>query len=733
MLRTELISLAIEKSPPDAFERFCQVFAGSSGSAKFLPLGGMHDGGADGYFETESETTSFVQITKQIGTKDKIRSTIERLREYGRNVNKLTLYTSQTIVDSDKLREWTFDRYGVYLSTRDLNYLCQNTNNYPSAILAAKEYLLPSLDYLKDLTNNDTAPKNVLSNRRELSVFLTQEIERRRNTNTLADSVCDSLILWALEGTDPDQQIFLTKEGIIDKVKDQLPTAENLIKGRLEARLNALKRKGNDSRREINYHPSTGYCLPYDTRCLIEEQNISDNIEEHQFETALRERIMLMLPDGSDEDVLNTVRICKNALHKMFEYQGLEISCFISGNDPGAELNITVQDCIEESMESLVLVSSELRHTSIDVCRKLFYESTDIEREYLARLSRTYMMLFALQAEPKIAEYFSKMSSKLLLYVGADIIIRAISEYFISPDDQATTNLLNIMNECGAKLILTEKTLEEIWTHMRSDLLHFENEYSQAERHFDIESAKHFPRILMRSYMYCRLGEILPSKDRPKSFGDYLNKFVDISDLRNSRSPDSLQGFIMKTYNMKFERAAEMERGIESDDVDNLASIILAEKGKAASKSQNILARNDALQVLRVYERRHVENDNSPDNPYGFSVWWLTQETSVVRATKYLVSNNGGRKYLMRPEFLLGYVSYAPKLAQIRERFQTVFPSKLGVRLSHRAKKDVFNQTVKTAIQLAGMDDVRADFTIRKLTNELKGSVSAPVDFEPVR
>jgi hypothetical protein len=145
------------------------------------------------------------------------------------------------------------------------------------------------------------------------------------------------------------------------------------------------------------------------------------------------------------------------------------------------------------------------------------------------------------------------------------------------------------------------------------------------------------------------------------------------------------------------------------------------------------LAENDALQVLRIYQRRKIEGDNSPTNPFGYSVWWLTQEVSVVRATGDLVKKNAGARYLMRPEFLLTYVSYAPKLKEIRENFREFFPSKLGVRLSYRAKKEVFERTVKEALTHAHTDEARARYTVRKLTNELKGGAYAEMDGEPVR
>ena len=42
-----------------------------------------------------------------------------------------------------------------------------------------------------------------------MCVFLGQELERRRGNADILEAVTDSLILWALEGTNPDNGIFL--------------------------------------------------------------------------------------------------------------------------------------------------------------------------------------------------------------------------------------------------------------------------------------------------------------------------------------------------------------------------------------------------------------------------------------------------------------------------------------------------------------------------------------------
>lgn len=68
MISSQLAELAIEHCSTSAFEQFCQIFASAEGQGEFVALGGVHDGGADGYLETTASTETFAQISKQAST-----------------------------------------------------------------------------------------------------------------------------------------------------------------------------------------------------------------------------------------------------------------------------------------------------------------------------------------------------------------------------------------------------------------------------------------------------------------------------------------------------------------------------------------------------------------------------------------------------------------------------------------------------------------------------------------
>ena len=58
------------------------------------------------------------------------------------------------------------------------------------------------------------------------------------------------------------------------------------------------------------------------------------------------------------------------------------------------------------------------------------------------------------------------MSANFVLYVGADLIIRGLSEHFLGPEDKMTANLFAILSSAGSELILTDRALDEVYTHI---------------------------------------------------------------------------------------------------------------------------------------------------------------------------------------------------------------------------------------------------------------------------
>lgn len=192
----KLVGLALEEADTTTFERFGQAFYAQLIGRSFVPLGGMHDGGAEGYLEPgayeDSSVKHFLQISKQKTYEKKIRDTVDRLREFGRNPASPIYITSIVISHIDRLEEDLSEELGCVIQVRDGKYIESHINDNEATISAFETYLRPATAYLLAPGAANLAPRTSVYTDRTLAVFLRQEVENRGGKTDLLDSVADS-------------------------------------------------------------------------------------------------------------------------------------------------------------------------------------------------------------------------------------------------------------------------------------------------------------------------------------------------------------------------------------------------------------------------------------------------------------------------------------------------------------------------------------------------------------
>ncbi|MEM6275147.1 MAG: hypothetical protein AAF735_07895 [Myxococcota bacterium] len=276
------VEVALDKTSGAAFELFAQVFMGQIVGTDFVPLGGIHDGGADGAIEAEGifegqRAGVFMQATRQEDHRSKIRQTVDRLREFGRSPTTLFYVTARTVLHIDVEEIELSEELGVNVKIRDRNYIAIHLNDSPSSRGAFWTHLGHLLSNLRKPGSAELVTSSKHLRSPAVFVFLQQEIERREGNRTLAESVVDSLIVFALEGTDPEKGILRDRKEILRLIHEDVPFADALMKKMLDERLAYLSAKTLGEGREINHHTQeSAYCLPYETRQGVEEENIKD-------------------------------------------------------------------------------------------------------------------------------------------------------------------------------------------------------------------------------------------------------------------------------------------------------------------------------------------------------------------------------------------------------------------------------------------------------------------------
>jgi hypothetical protein len=275
--------------------------------------------------------------------------------------------------------------------------------------------------------------------------------------------------------------------------------------------------------------------------------------------------------------------------------------------------------------------------------------------------------------------------------------------------------MLRLLSAAGSNLILTEKTLDEIAGNIRKSNNAYLAEFQGREHYMNAEMARHIDQILVRAYFYARASK---KASRPSGWKSFINQFADYDEVTR-QGKESLREYLCKRFNLAFESHEDMRRGIDEDELNELADAV--QELKKYRQQDLMLAKNDALQVLRIYRKRSDIGDRAGANPLGFRVWWLTQESLIKRATGEIVRRHHGR-YLMRPEFLVSFIDVIPSLDAVRKSFSSIFPTLLGIKLSNRMNEKDFVRVLKQYDAMAEVDPSRAQVILANLSNKMKGS-----------
>ncbi len=293
--------------------------------------------------------------------------------------------------------------------------------------------------------------------------------------------------------------------------------------------------------------------------------------------------------DGDDGDYQLVADAVLRVVHTVFEKQGLLFAHFLSSSDK-TDAPPIIADCIDEVLDTLSIAATnkELYRDYVEnIIRKVFYHGSPRQREYLTNLSRTYVLLFTLQAEPRIIEYFSTMSASFRLYLGSDIIVKALSERYLEPEDQVARNLLKMASAAGIKLFLSECVLEEVYTHIRGTYYEFINYFADIEPYVTREVARNSEKILIRSYFYAKAeGKVI-------GWQKYLGQFLTYGNIDRPEGREELRKYLISEYQLSFTENVELEAVTIEKDVKLLSAAMLSNDDK---KNVN-LAYNTALLV----------------------------------------------------------------------------------------------------------------------------------------
>ncbi|MFM0097512.1 hypothetical protein PQQ87_17995 [Paraburkholderia nemoris] len=718
-IHPDLVGSALSKTHGFGFESFANQFFSALLGATYVPLGGVKDGGADGFaeetiYEVSGKTGRFFQASSELNYQDKIERTIERLKEFGREPHTIWYVTNRIIQHSDLEEEKLSDLHDVTIKIRDSRYICNHINDSEGTRASYYHWLAQVNVSLQNVGASAMISANPHVSNPAPYVFLAQEVGNRLGNKGLIQTVCDSLILWALNDTDPANGRFRSREEVRVKIVTELPWAKHYINQQIDQRLAELSRERTEKGigRKIQFHKlRNSYCLPYETRSKVAEENASDELLKEvvrsQFLSVCQE---MKFPAKLHDEIAD---VCFRTLEVFFEKQGLLFVEFLNKKSQNGLTGGTVSTFIGEVLEEVGATPAKakvLAASAFEILRRCFYQSTREQRDYLSRLSRTFVLLFTMRGDPRIVEFFQNQARGYRIFVGTDVLLVALTERYVPEADQRARTLLAMARDYGCKLYLTEPILEEIYTHFRATDFEFQNHFSEREPFLTRELISHSDRILIRTYFYAKF------EGKVNGWKKFISSFADHSKIRTAEGREQLKSYLINQFNLEFLDNQELTAGVKVEDVDKLAKSFI----ESGFKDREDLAKNDAIMVHSVYAFRRRHSEMAKHGEFGYRTWWLTHETLIQRATAELVMSHHGARYIMRPAFLLNYFSLCPSSDEIKRTYREIFPSVLGLQMGHRIDSRTYHDTLAKVDEWRELEEGRRAAKIAELSDRLR-------------
>ncbi|MBO9483851.1 hypothetical protein [Salinisphaera sp. G21_0] len=694
------------------FEDFAQEFITARLGYQFSSSGGIKDRGIDGFEHTselEGKPKSIFQMTIDKKPKEKLKDTLEKLKKNNIEYERLTYTTNIEIKNKDELIDYAEEEYGVNLRIFDGDWIAKNSNNAPPTQEAITNFMARHLREMQKPGREFKVNDHI--NDPKLYIYLMQQIGRSEEVEDLNNKLIDSLVLYSLRNTDPDESILMNADEIEKTVRSMFDFEVERLRAKINKRLKSLSKKPN---RRINHHKNKAgndsdfYCLPYETRIQIVSDNVKDKkIYDGFMEEA--EKIIRKNLKSAEVQVKKVAEMLKSTVEIIYYQQGLEFSDFLlnGGASDNFEKNLSeTVDLILDSSNVIDRNRNKVKTALILAIRELVYSGSKEAKEYLQSLSKTYLMLFLMKCDPQIISYFQTMAGKMRIFVCTSILVPAFSEIYLEEQNKRYWTLLQSAKSRGVRLLVNDTILDELLAHLKSSNRKYEEEYSKNVDLFRKGVEEFVDQILVRAFLYAK------NEGKINSYSGFLDNFVTIN---SSSAKQELIDFLYEEFGIEYVSSdtSEMKVEFSQNDYDQLYEELINIKGSAGK------ARADANLILTIYALRsaHGEIKSSLE---GYKTWWLSSDTATHRAVSKLFNQKYPVSCYMRPDFLYNYISFTPPKEKVNSVYKNTFPNLLGVQISNHISEDVGKRVRQMIVEQNEMPKGRRKAKIRKLSDDLK-------------
>ncbi len=704
---------------PDGFifEHFSKKIFSIVFGDEFIPVGGSGDQGIDGFqqvYTRKDHAKLIYQISTEIvhwkQEKSKITNTQDKLVANNINVDKLNYITNRKVERKDTIQDNFYKKYKIALTIYDMEWFASNiladtrvSDVYTSFVQThVHEYQQPTK--LIEVAEFSSDPR--------LFVFLTQHVDEG-GSEEIEDSVLDGLILFALEGTSSDSMIFKSEIEIKNRIRELTKFSLPNIDSRITNRLISLSAK---DKHKVKHHTKENvFCLPYSTIIELAQRDIKNSQLRKDFENECKYLLNTNLKLLGTKAV-NIFEIFEEVIHSVYYRQGLEFSDFIINGINKEVVDDTLRTIVARVVDDStkkIQNKSNIKTALLMSIREVAYNGTEVQREYLRKLSKTYMMVFLTQNDPKISMFFKTLANKLTVFVGTSIIIPALSEYYLSNENKRFWNLLKGAKTSGVTLKVNEFIIDELVSHFKGITNTYKSLYKNIEQEYleDDIALLYIEEILIRAYFYAKRRKHI------KSFDAFLMKFID-PDLTSIKEDIIL--FLKEEFEIEYVSTASQKIVLDEQEVNLLINHLKDKKKNNIKKTEA-----DAKLILYVYKIREQNNETDSSGIFGYKTWWLSQDINTFKSVQEVFDDKYQVSCYMRSDFMYKYISLSPHKKDVDELYKKCFPSLMGVNLSYHIPKGVSAYVSQKIIEHKDTNPLIIKRILKKLTSKLMTSIDS--------
>lgn len=659
------------------------------------------------------ESTIALQYSITSDWRNKIRGTVRRLQAAHPAVSWLIFVSPKRIgAEADDLKRELWAAYRVHVDVRDQNWFVEREERSPSTRAAAERLCRLIVDpLLRNANVIDHGGIDLTSDEsRAALLYLVLQRQDDSQDRGLTKLCYDSVVKALLRDTNNDRR--LSRAQLHQAATALFPSHESaLVCEYVDRALDRLAR-----RTVRHYKVDDTWLLNYDERIKIQEgvarladldQKLSDELKSGLEFVAASMEVELYFA-SIDDLVSRARRVLEAFIYERGELFAESVSRGQLLLFAGPELEACVnRDLLRHPDTSSI--REQIPGLMAQAIERVLIEHSDPVQHFLRAIADGYTLFAFMRETPNVQSAVSKLFSQGNFWLDTTAVLPIMAERLLPSGRRGYTAVIRAAQDAGAKFYVTSGVVNEVNSHI--DMC------TQAWRNPKAWNGR--TPFLLQAYIW--------------SGSDGAQFLSWLEDFRGpSRPEDDLRLFLNEEHRIEVgDFSSEL---LHVNDAVRWQSEAYwrqvherrrrpgggGQQTQSSPETVERLAAHDSETFLGVIERRKRED---PNNPFGYTTWWLTLDNAARRAVTE-VSEAAGVPIPESPvadfHFLTYYLMVGPARRQLRKDLERQLPLAFDMSLVDSLPQDLLRAAEIVRREVEGQEDRLVRRKIRDHLDALK-------------